>query len=167
MCTYIHIHIPILPPHAPLPSSFPPVVFLAVLAGRLGAVPVAAREAAQALVAVALARQRAPVAAAGRRRRARGAPRSALARPRRAVAVAAGEAAQARVIFRLTVGVGAAIARHCRKILKMSQRPKSVLLTSVFRPLIDCCVTPTRGEVLRRSGGCGCGSWKGDLEESE
>jgi len=86
---------------------------LAPLAGRAGAVPVAAREAAQALVPVTLARQRAPIGPRLRRRRHRGAVLGALAGPRRAVAVVAREAAQARVVAALAVGVGAFNADVC------------------------------------------------------
>lgn len=73
-----------------------------------------ASKAAQALVPVALAGERASVAAVGGRRGARGAAeRGALARAGRAVAEVAAEAAEAAVVACLVVGVGAD-ALHCQ-----------------------------------------------------
>lgn len=69
-----------------------------------------ASEAAQAPVSLALAGQGTAVAPVGRRRRPGHAVSRTLAGPRRAVAKAAGEAAQAHVVAGLTVGVSADVA---------------------------------------------------------
>jgi hypothetical protein len=72
-----------------------------------------ARVAAQTNVPSTLAGQGASVTPIGRRRGPRSAEGRALARARRAVAVAAGEVAEADVVAALAVGVGAPVAGFC------------------------------------------------------